>query len=385
MPRDREIPRNRTHRSRPRSVLGRSAALIGVLGASAGCSNLDPFGNPFQDPRPGWATVPSDPFAPRGLPMFDGTRGTVLTWFDLSQAVDWADVIVIGERHDDAVAHAVQLAIVEETMARFPRTALSMEMLERDEQPAVDDYLRGVIEVDEFMERTGSRHWAGKDTWVLWYQPMIDAAKVSGSRVIAANSPRRFVRQARLEGYEALAALPPEERALFDFPRRLDKPAYRARFDEVIRHGHGDEPASDEGLAAGFRSQSLWDSTMAASIVRARGGGGAPPGGAPAANKVVHLVGQFHSDFTGGLVEELHARDGGLRICVISVQSGTATELRPEDRDRAAIVMYSGTVHAPRPVPTPPPEPPPASGPLPLSIPAPPAAPEAPTPADAST
>lgn len=342
----------RTHASlRLAASLG--AACLLALGA---CSTRDPFANPFNDPKPGWATVPNDPFAPRGLPMFDGTRGTVLTWFDLSQAIDWADVIVVGEQHDDAVAHSVQLAIVEETMARFPRTAVSLEMLERNEQADVDAYLRGEIDAEAFIERTGSRNWAGKDTWIVWYQPIIDAAKVRGERVIAANAPRPYVRRARLEGYDALKALPPEERALFDLPAKPDKPAVFRRFSEVMRGMHGDEPPTEEGLRAGFRSQSLWDATMAASIVRARDTGRAQPGGAPAARKVIHLVGQFHSDFEGGLVEELSALDAGLRILVISVQRRDSRVLDPADRGRAAIVMYSGGVSAPSPTPGPVPD-----------------------------
>jgi len=332
------------------------AFVLSALTGLSACSTRDPFGNPFEDPKPGWATVPTDPFAPRGLPMFDGTRGTVLTWFDVSQAIAWADVIVIGEQHDDAVAHSVQRAVVEETMARFPRTAVALEMLERNEQADVDAYLRGEIDVDVFMERTGSRHWAGKDTWVVWYQPVIDAAKERGERVIAANAPRQFVRQARLEGYDALRALPAEQRALFALPRRTQKPATFARFCEVMGAGHGDDPPPEEGLLAGFRSQSVWDATMADSIVRARDSGISQPGGAPSARKVIHLVGQFHSDFEGGLIEELSARDGGLRILVISVQRRESRTLDEADRGRAAIVMYSGGVTAPSPAPRPEPE-----------------------------
>jgi len=324
------------------------------------CSTRDPFANPFEDPKPGWATVPNHPFAAPGLPMFDGQRGTVLTWFDLSQAVAWADVIIIGEQHDDEIAHRVQLAIVEETIARFPRTAVSMEMLERDDQPLVDAYLRGEIDLDAFIDGTKSRDWAGKDSWVVFYQPIIDAARQRGAPVEAANAPRRFVRQARLEGYPALAALPAEERALFDLPKQSRKAGYQARFDAVMLGMHDDEPPSRDSLDAGFRSQSLWDSTMAASIIRARKRAAAmpaPPGRPFTATKVIHLVGQFHSDFEGGLVEEISARNPFLRICVMSVMRRDGDTLADEDRGRAAIVIYSG---APREAPSPasPPKPP---------------------------
>lgn len=282
--------------------------------------------------------------------MFDGKRGMVLTWFDLSEAVAWADIIIIGEQHDDAVAHQVQQAIVAETLARFPRVAVSMEMLERDDQSIVDQFLRDEISTDEFIDRTNSRNWSGKDSWVVFYQPMIDAAKSAGAPVIAANAPRRFVRQARLEGYASLERLPSEERALFNLPRDPKKPGYKARFTEVMTSMNPDDPPESEGIDAGFRSQSVWDSTMAESIVEARKRAKSMPGRPFSPPKVIHLVGQFHSDFDGGLVTEVAARNRFLRILVISVQRRDGDRLAPEDFGRAAIVIYSG---APRPAPTP--------------------------------
>ncbi|MBX3354467.1 MAG: ChaN family lipoprotein [Phycisphaeraceae bacterium] len=315
-----------------------------VVGLSMlfGCSPRDPFANPFAGPEKGWARVPDQPFVPHGLPMFDGRRGTILTWYDLSEAVAWADVIIIGEQHDDPVAHAVQQAIVMETIARFPRVVLSMEMLERDDQPLIDAYLRGEIEVDAFIDGTDSRHWAGRDTWVIFFQPMIDAAKASGAPVVGANAPRRLVRQARLEGYDALRALPADEQALFALPRRESKPEYRARFDTVMS-GMSDAKSFDStAFDSVFRSQLVWDATMAESIVDARRSAASLPGRPFSPPKVIHLVGQFHSDFDGGLVDEIAVRNGFLRICTISVQRRSDRTLGESDRDRAAIVIYSG-------------------------------------------
>lgn len=308
----------------------------------AACSTRDPFSNPFQDPRPGWATVPVEPGAPWGLAMFDGTRGTVLTWHDLSQAVAWADVVVIGEQHDDPVAHQVQQAIVAESMARFPRTAVALEMLERPEQAQVDAYLRGELTVDEFVDATGSRNWAGKDSWMTFYQPVLDSARDTQSRVVAANAPRPLVRRARTEGYESLLILPLEERAQVDLPQHPGSAEYRRRFDEVMRGNSGDDAPSQEALDRTWRSQRVWDATMARSVMRSRDTAIQQPGGAQAARKVILLVGQFHSDFDGGVVSEMSAYDPLAKILVISIQRRNADVLDPSDYGRAAIVVYSG-------------------------------------------
>ncbi len=57
---------------------------------------------------------------------------------------------------------------------------------------------------------------------------------------------------------------------------------------------------------------------------------------------VVHVVGSFHIDFNGGLLQELQARDSELRVLVITIRSRSATELLSTDKDRSDIVVYSG-------------------------------------------
>lgn len=265
---------------------------------------------------------------PRQLPIFAGHDGSPMNWHDLLNAVAWAEVIVLGEQHDDAMGHAVQLAIVQDVLDRWPSSAVSLEMLERDEQVVVDDYLDGIIDQETFARLTFSSNWGGEDTWDDWFQPVIDAARDAGSRVIAANAPRRYVRLARTHGYDAIDALPPQRRRFVDRPGRLPRDGYFERFRELM--SHTDDHAAIDAV---FRSQMVWDATMAASIVRAR-----PRVGA----KVVHLVGQFHSDFEGGLIQQLRSRRPGVRILVVSLQRNDALHLRDDDRNRADVVIYTG-------------------------------------------
>lgn len=271
--------------------------------------------------------------------MFSGDAGLALNWSDLMKAVAWADVIILGEQHDDGIAHAVQQAVVEDVFARWPKSALSMEMLERDEQALVDDYMEDIITAEDFAKWTFSEKWAGEGSWANWYHPMIDTAKQAGGKVIAANAPRRYVRLARLEGYGRLRSLSPQRRKLFDLPKSFDDDGYRRRFYDLMKDGHGDESAKEDEkarrarLRAGFRSQTLWDATMGASIARAHQAG---------AKKVVHLVGQFHSDFNGGTVQQTRSRAPNLNILVISMQRDDGLTLREDDRNRADIVIYTG-------------------------------------------
>ena len=70
---------------------------------------------------------------------------------------------------------------------------------------------------------------------------------------------------------------------------------------------------TDEQIDDSFRAQLVWDATMADSIARVRPN---------RESKVVHLVGQFHSDFEGGLVQALRHQAPATRVLVISMQDG---------------------------------------------------------------
>src|ERR1044072_5749212 len=68
-----------------------------------------------------------------------------------------ADVVFIGEQHDHAQGHALELAIFKGLADRRQRVALAMEMFERDVQPILDEYLRGLISESSFT--AAARPW----------------------------------------------------------------------------------------------------------------------------------------------------------------------------------------------------------------------------------
>ncbi|HPD13543.1 MAG TPA: ChaN family lipoprotein [Planctomycetota bacterium] len=306
---------------------------------------------------------------PRELAMFSGDDGLALAWDDLLEAVRRADVVVVGETHTVEAGHAVELALVQDALARWPGSAVSMEMLTRDHQATVDGYLAGKVTEEEFIKQAGIADWAGKGTWRKWFQPIVDAARAAKARVVAANTPRRHAELARREGYEALRRLPEAERGFFGIPAWTVGGSYWRRFRaEMRRHAAPVPPKPDaqkppespkppeppaqppeppprpaeekkpaerkplDALAM-FRAQELWDATMAASVLRAAKDG---------KGKVIHLVGAFHSDFGGGLVQRLRRGDPGLTILTISLVPAHSRRLRRADRGRADVVIYTG-------------------------------------------
>lgn len=270
---------------------------------------------------------------PTRLAMLEGAEGRPIEWNEIVARSLEADVVVLGEEHDDATAHAFQLALVTDIVALDGNTAIALEMLERPEQSIVDEWLAGKVTTDEMIDRTGSRNWAGKDTWIRFYQPILEAARAADAPIIAANAPRRHVRRARIDGYDALRELPAEERAEFDLPETLEQGGYWERFRDTMREFRGDD-VPEEDILATFRSQMVWDATMAASIAAALD--------RPDVDRVIHLVGRFHGDFEGGTVREIRRLSPEVRVLTIScVGQGEGVRLSDDDVGRADVVVHT--------------------------------------------
>ena len=108
----------------------------------------------------------------------------------------------MGEQHDDAVAHFLQLQIFKAAVEKYSKdrkVALSLEMFERDVQTVVDEYLKNLISETHFL--ASSRPWGNYKTD---YRPLVELAKEKNLPVIAANAPRRYVNMVTRLGRDSL-------------------------------------------------------------------------------------------------------------------------------------------------------------------------------------
>lgn len=281
----------------------------------------------------------------RSVPIVLGADGRPATWNDLISAAAAADVVILGENHGHPLGLSVAAAVWEDVLARTDRAALAMEFIERDEQMHLDDYLTGVVDESTFRKttrRTDSNYPPG-------HRAMVEAARAHNRPVIAANAPRIYVRLARTDGFEKLASLTNEQKRLFVVPRADQLPSPGSKYRDDFSKVMGVDPASATPLDpervatidAMFRSQSVWDWTMADSVAQAAAAG--EGGYAP----VVLVVGRFHSDFEGGLVQALRTMRPGVRIVTVSFADAAppppeSGPIREEDRGRAEFVVYVG-------------------------------------------
>ncbi len=283
---------------------------VGVMLSASGCSMHRPHEKRMVHEAP--------VVGPEHFRIYDG-EGRTATMADLVQAAGNADVVFIGEEHDDPAAHYLERELLERlTNAVRPDSQpeagrpviLSMEMFERDVQTVVEEYLADLITERHFLK--AARPWPA---YRNDYRPMVEFAKAGGIPVIAANAPGRYVNRVARLGRASLAALPPESMVwLPPLPYGEPSPRYREKFENFMAavrktgtpHGPADEAeaptaearqAEIDAAARMMDAQSLWDAGMAWSLAEALE---EHPGAL-----AVHVNGKFHSASGLGIPEHL--------------------------------------------------------------------------------
>lgn len=260
---------------------------------------VQPPALPPNHPQSTWVYVPQRVYDTRqkGFTDFESMLA------DLARA----DVVFLGEQHDDPSTHRLELAVLEGLTRRHVALVVGVEMFERDVQPLVDQYLAGTISEDAFL--AASRPWP---RYATDYRPLIEFAKAHQIPVVASNVPRRIASDVSKTGLSMVNDLGPD-RALA--ARDIHCPAtgaYYERFREAMSGGgHADTSATTDRF---YFAQCLKDETMAESI-------------ADAWQKnysrhatLVHVNGSFHTDYTEGTAAATVNRMGGRRIAVVSLQ-----------------------------------------------------------------
>ncbi|MDI1243529.1 MAG: ChaN family lipoprotein [bacterium] len=209
---------------------------------------------------------------------------------EIMKSLEDADVVFLGELHDDAVAHAIQLEIFKRAIGQFGlkrRVTLSLEMFERDVQTVLDEYLAGQISESHFL--LSSRPWP---RYKEDYRPLVELAKEKKLDVVAANAPRRYVNMVSRNGRDSVNGLSKQAKAwLAPLPFAEPSEAYSKKFKALM----GSSPEAMMGIDKILSSQSLWDATMAYSVAESlRKNKG---------SLVVHLNGGFHTENRLGTVE----------------------------------------------------------------------------------
>lgn len=225
--------------------------------------------------------------------------------------VSKADVVFLGEQHEDPGTHRLERATLEGIGRRRGKVILAMEMFERDAQPGLDDYLAGKIDEATFLK--DSRPWP---KYATDYRPLVEYAKAKGWPVIGGNVPRRLASLIGRKGIVGVDSLPPADRALIAAQLTCPRDEYYDRFKAEMgdMSGHGQakitKEQADAMVGRFYDAQCVKDETMGEAIAKARAQW-------PDAI-VVHVNGSFHSDYRMGTAQRAKNRLGREKIAVVS-------------------------------------------------------------------
>ena len=232
---------------------------------------------------------------------------------DIITAMGAAQVVFIGETHDDPAAHWSELQLLQGAYIRYGASRaddsrsviLSLEMFERDTQPVLDEYLAGLITERHFL--AASRPWKNYEAD---YRPLVEFARTHKLPVVASNAPERYVNRAGRLGRESLLELNAAARMwLAPLPYAQASAGYAAKFKRLMSGGMTATGA--HGSPFLLDAQALRDATMAYSVAEQLR--------ASARALVIHVNGNFHSEGGLGAPEHLRTYRAGTRTLVVTI------------------------------------------------------------------
>ncbi|MGO4911600.1 ChaN family lipoprotein [Leeuwenhoekiella sp. W20_SRS_FM14] len=189
------------------------------------------------------------------------------------------DIILFGEMHDNPIVHWLELEVTKD-LAETKNLTLGAEMIETDNQTAVNAYLKDSLSIKEFT--SSARLWVNHKTD---YQPLLDFAKAKNLKFIATNIPRIYASRVYKQGFEVLDSLPPTEKQ-FIAPLPILFEPNLPRYKEILKM------MGEHGSPQLVMAQAIKDATMAHFILK----------NLENDHVFIHYNGSYHSDYHEGIL-----------------------------------------------------------------------------------
>ncbi len=248
--------------------------------------------------------------------LFD-SKGEKTTYKKLVKASEKSELVLFGEYHDNPISHWLQLALTKD-LFQTKSLVLGAEMIERDNQLQLDQYLEGKI--NQKALDTLARLW---NNYKTDYKPLVDFAKANQLKFIATNIPRRYASMVYRGGFEALDTLSSEQKKwIAPLPVKYDSSLSQYQKMLEMAQGHGGENLP--------KAQAIKDATMAYSILE-----NLKP------NSIfIHYHGSYHSDFYEGIYWYIKQDQPTLKILTIAtVSQSDLSSLEQEHLGRADFIL----------------------------------------------
>jgi uncharacterized iron-regulated protein len=250
---------------------------------------------------------------PPALVIHSAKERRTISFGELIDRLQEADLVCIGEQHDSDLCHRVQLQIIKGLHACDRRLGVGLEMFQRPFQPVLDRYLAGEVGEDEMLKGTEyGKRWGFP--WPL-YQPIADFCRRNELPLAALNAPRELTSKVSKAGYPALSADDRQQLGPIDFHVK----AHRDHWYEALAKMHGNARASEEQKERSYAVMTIWDEYMAASAAAFQQ--------ARQLRRMVVLAGSGHIDRGFGIPQRAVQRTGGKAATVHIAPGGDATKL----------------------------------------------------------
>lgn len=170
-----------------------------------------------------------------------------------------ARIVYLGETHDNPASHRLELQVLQGLTELHPdRQALGMEMFVRSQQPALDRWVKGLLDEKAFLKES---RWY--DNWKMdfgHYRDLLNFARDRQIPIIALNAEKSLVGAVRSKTPDQLSAEQQAQLPELD----LTDPYQRAMVTAIF----GDHSHGGMNLDGFVRAQTVWDETMADSVAR---------------------------------------------------------------------------------------------------------------------
>jgi uncharacterized iron-regulated protein len=172
------------------------------------------------------------------------------------QAVEKANVVYVGETHDDPLDHQYELELVRDLLKRKTKFAIGWEMFDTTQQSAIDAWASHVISFKQVIFKTDfQKHWG---IYSPVYEEILQIAGNAKISILALNAPPELTR--KVARGEPLTA---PERAMIPTGFVATNGGYK-NFVAMM----GNHPGLNEAdLRLFFAAQNTWDQTMASRIL----------------------------------------------------------------------------------------------------------------------
>ncbi len=256
-------------------------------------------------------------------------KGKKVSYKKLLKKAEKADIIFIGEEHDNPVAHWFEIKLTKDLYNKLQENGkgrkleLGAEMMEADNQEAYNKYLQGEIDYKQLKKE--ARLWSNFKTD---YKALLDFAKEKNIPFTATNIPRRYANKVFKQGFKSLDSLSAEEKQwVAPLPIAYDSTlsAYKAmtkmeHMKFMPKHLQKNMP----------KAQAVKDATMAHFILQNHKDG----------NLFIHYNGSYHSNDYQGIVWYIKQANPDLKILTIDIETQKdISKLDKKNKNKADFII----------------------------------------------